>query len=354
MNEKKRAIWVFGDYRNYFQNRVTLQLLSRARELALPISAEVSVVVFGHKVDEFVSKYIAHGADKIYLTDHPRLAEYSMETYSFLMERLARQEKPEIILVGATSFGREFAPHVAKRLGTGLTADCIGLDIGENGLLVQRVPSFGGNLIAETVIPERRPQMATVRPGIFQELLPDDKRVGQVVNVPMPEHMPPDRIHLISSERRPTKEKRLEQAKIVICGGRGMGSKKKFAKLYELAELLGGEVCATRPCVYLNWVGHEALVGQAGKQIRPTILLSFGISGAIQHTASIKNARFIIAVNKNPNAPIMKMADVAIVADAGQICNALIQELESRIKVKQYPLPDLMGATAFDQASSTK
>ena len=345
MNEKRRGIWVFGDYRNYFQNRVTLQLISRARELALPISAEVSVVVFGHNADEFVTEYIAYGADKIYLTEDPRLAEYSMETYSFLMERLARQEKPEIILIGATSFGREFAPHVAKRLGTGLTADCIGLDINEQGLLVQRAPSFGGNLIAETVIPERRPQMATVRPGIFQELLPDPDRIAEIVNVPIPEHMLPDRVRLISSERRPAKEKGLEQAKIVICGGRGMGSKKKFAKLYELAELLGGEVCATRPCVYLNWVGHEALVGQAGKQIRPTILFSFGISGAIQHTASIKNAKFIIAVNKNPNAPIMKMADVAIVADAGQVCNALIQELERRIRVKQPPLPNLIGAS---------
>jgi electron transfer flavoprotein alpha subunit len=350
MSEKKRGIWVFGDYRNYFQNRVTLQLISRARELALPINAEVCVVVFGHKVDDFVANYIAHGADKIYLTEHPRLVEYSMETYSFLMERLARQEKPEIILIGATSFGREFAPHVAKRLGTGLTADCIGLDINEQGLLVQRVPSFGGNLIAETVIPERRPQMATVRPGIFQELLPDENRVAEIVKVPMPEHMPPDRIHLISSERRPAKERRLEQAKIVICGGRGMGNKKKFAKLYELAGLLGGEVCATRPSVYLNWVGHEALVGQAGKQIRPTILFSFGISGAIQHTASIKNAKFIIAVNKNPNAPIMKMADVAIVADAAQVCNALIQELERRIRVKQPPLPNLMGAPVSDES----
>ncbi len=346
MNEKRRAIWVFGDYRNYFQNRVTLQLISRARELALPIGAQVSVIVFGHNVDEIVGNYTAHGADRIYLTDHPRLAEYSMETYSFLMERLARQEKPEIILIGATSFGREFAPHVAKRLGTGLTAGCIGLDIDENGLLVQRVPSFGGNLIAETVIPERRPQMATVRPGVFQELEPDPKRVAEIITVPMPEHMPPDRIRLISSELREAKVRRLEQAKIVICGGRGMGSKKKFAKLYELAELLGGEVCATRPSVYLNWAGHETLVGQAGKQIRPNILLSFGISGAIQHTASIKNAHFIIAVNKNPNAPMMKMADVAIVADASQICNALILELQRRIATKQSHPSDLSGNSA--------
>lgn len=332
MVEKKRAIWVFGDYRNYFQNRVTLQLISKAKEMAGNIKGEVCVVAFGNQTSEYVEEYVAHGADKIYLTEDPRLAEYSMETYSFLMERLARREKPEIILVGATSFGREFAPHVAKRLGTGLTADCIDLDIDEKGLLVQRAPSFGGKLIAETVIPERRPQMATVRPGIFQELPHDSARTADIVRVPMPDNMPSDRVRTISREPSPAKEDNLEQAKIVVCGGRGMGSKKKFSKLYELAELLNGEVGATRPVVYLNWAGRDALVGQAGKQIRPVILFSFGISGAIQHTASISKARFIIAVNKNPNAPIMKMADVAIVADAGQICNALITELKQRIR----------------------
>ncbi len=332
MAQKKRSIWVFGDYRNYFQNRVTIQLISRARELAATIDAEVSVVVIGSGVDEYVAEYIAHGADRIYLTDNPRLAEYSMETYSFLMERLARREKPEIILIGATSFGREFAPHVAKRLGTGLTADCIGLDIDEAGLLVQRAPSFGGKLIAEIVIPDRRPQMATVRPGIFPELAHDPARTAEIVNVPMPDNMPSDRVRIISAERSPAKEENLEHAKIVVCGGRGMGSKKKFAKLYELAELLGGKVGATRPVVYLKWAGREAQVGQAGKLIRPNILFSFGISGAIQHTASIKKARFIIAVNNNPNAPIMKMADVAIVADASQICNSLIAELKRRIR----------------------
>ncbi len=332
MIAKKRAIWVFGDYRNYFQNRVTLQLLSRAKDLAAKIDAEVCAVVFGNKVDEWVGEYIAHGAEKIYLTDHPRLAVYSMETYTLLMERLARHERPEIILVGATAFGREFAPRVAKRLGTGLTADCIGLDIDQEGLLLQMAPSFGGTLVAEIVTPERRPQMATVRPGIFQEIPHDYIRTGEVVKVPLPEHLPVDRVRLVRSERSPQREQKLEDAKVVVCGGRGLGSKKKFAKLFELAELLGGEVGATRPVVYADWAEHDALVGQAGKQIRPQILLSFGISGAIQHTAACNDAKFIIAVNKNPNAAMMKRADVAIVADASQICNSLIQELKRRIR----------------------
>lgn len=331
MIAKKRSIWVFGDYRNYFQNRVTLQLLSQAKQLAAKIDAEVCAVVFGHKVDEWVGEYIAHGAEKIYLTDHPRLAVYSMETYTLLMERLARHERPEIILIGATAFGREFAPRVAKRLGTGLTADCIGLDIDKEGLL-QTAPSFGGNLVAEIVTPERRPQMATVRPGTFQEIPHDYIRTGLVVKVPLPEHLPVDRVRLVRSERCPQREQKLEDARVVVCGGRGLGSRKKFAKLFELAELLGGEVGATRPVVYADWAEHDALVGQAGKQIRPQILFSFGISGAIQHTAACNDAKFIIAVNKNPNAAMMKRADVAIVADASQICTTLIQELKRRIR----------------------
>jgi electron transfer flavoprotein alpha subunit len=346
MNMKKRSIWVFGDYRNYFQNRVTLQLLSRAKDLAKKIDGEVCAVTFGHWTDEWVDdalsqnptfcgvagEYIAHGADKVYLTDHPRLAAYSVETYALLMERLATREKPETILIGATTFGREFAPRVAKRLGTGLTADCIGLDINEAGLLLQVAPSFGGNLVAEIITPEHRPQMATVRPGTFQEIPHDYVRTGEVVRVPMPDDLPADRVRLISSERCPQRGGKIEDAKVVVCGGRGMGSKKKFARLFELADLLNGEVGATRPVVYADWASHDSLVGQAGKHIKPQILFSLGISGAIQHTAAFNDAKFIIAVNKNPNAAMMKKADVAIVADASQLCTALIQALKRRIR----------------------
>ncbi len=344
--KKKRAIWVFGDYRNYFQNRVTLQLLARARDLAGKIDAEVCAVLFGYWSEEWVDdalsqnptfcgvvgESIAHGADKVYLTDDPRLAAYSMETYALLMERLAKREKPEIILIGATTFGREFAPRVAQRLKTGLTADCIGLEINEEGLLVQTAPSFGGNLVAQIVTPECRPQMATVRPGTFPEIPHDSSRKGEVIRVPLPKDLPEDRVRLVRSERRPQRVTKLEDARVVVCGGRGMGSKKKFAKLFELAELLGGEVGATRPVVYADWADHEALVGQAGKQVRPQILFSFGISGAIQHTAACNGAKFVIAVNKNPNATMMKLADVAIVADASQFCTALIQGLKRRIR----------------------
>ena len=332
MNKPGRSIWVFGDYRNYFQNRVTLQLLARARELAPEIGAEVCAIAFGSQVGEYVGEYIAHGAQTVYVADDPVLKDYSVEIYLTLAERLIRQYQPDIFLIGATDFGREFAPRVAKRLKTGLTADCIGLEINTDGLLVQTAPSFGGNLIATIITPEKRPQMATVRPGTFKELPHDTAATGRIVSVPLSDDLPKARVRLVHSERKPPREQRIEDAGIVICGGRGMGSKAKFKKLFEMARLMGAEVGATRPVVHSQWVDHDCLVGQAGKIIHPQILFSFGVSGAIQHTAAIHDAGLIIAVNKNPNAAMMKMADVAIVADASQFCSALIRELRKRIR----------------------
>jgi electron transfer flavoprotein alpha subunit len=325
-------IWVFGDYRNYFQNRVTLQLLSRATYLASKLGACVCATVFGSQVDEWVGEYIAHGAQKVYVIEDESIKDYSTDLYVALMERLARDHRPEIILVGATTFGREYAPRVANRLGAGLTADCVGLDINEDGLLVQTAPAFGGNLLTKIITPEKRPQMATVRPGIFHEIPHNYQATGEIVRISLPNDLPKDRIRLVSSEHKPPASQKLEEAAVVVCGGRGMGSRSKFKNLYELARVLGGEVGATRPVVYSKWAEEEALVGQADKHIRPKVLLSFGISGAIQHTAGIIDAGFIIAINKNPNAAMMKMADVAIVADANQVCMALIKELKKRLR----------------------
>lgn len=193
-------------------------------------------------------------------------------------------------------------------------------------------PSFGGNLIAQIVTPKARPQMATVRPGTFQELPHNQATKGRVIPVDLPSTLPAPRVRCRKSAYKPAKAMGIEKADIVITGGRGMGSKRKFKRLFDLAEVMGAEVGATRPVVYSDWIGHEALVGQAGKVIRPKVLLAFGISGAIQHTAAITDADFIVAVNKNPNATMMKMADVAIVADASQVCSAMIKALKEKIR----------------------
>jgi electron transfer flavoprotein alpha subunit len=332
MNRRQKSIWVFGDYRNYYQNRVTLQLISKAVDLARTIQAEVCAVVFGYEVDEYIMEYIAHGADRVLVTDHPVLKSYNTETYVALMENLVRERVPDIILIGATDFGREFAPRLAKRLKTGLSADCVGLDISEDGLLLQIAPSFGGNMLAEIVTPHHRPQMATVRPGTFKEIPHNYERTGLTEKIPLLKNLPAPRIRLVEYERSGEKEHTIENAAVIVCGGRGMGNKKNFKKLHDLARLLGGGVGATRPVVYAGWADHAALVGQAGKHIKPKILFSFGISGAIQHTAGLGEADFIIAVNKNPQATMMKMADVAIVADAGDVLHALIRELGKRIR----------------------
>jgi electron transfer flavoprotein alpha subunit len=332
MNSRQKSIWVFGDYRNYYQNRVTLQLISKAVDLAHTIQAEVCAVVFGHEVDEYIMEYIAHGADRVLATDHPVLKSYNTETYVALMENLVTERKPDIILIGATDFGREFAPRLAKRLKTGLSADCVGLELAAEGLLLQVAPSFGGNMLAEIVTPHHRPQMATVRPGTFKEIPHNYERTGLVEKLPLLKNLPVPRIRLVEYERSGEKEHTIENATVIVCGGRGMGNKKNFRKLHDLARLLGGGVGATRPVVYAGWADHAALVGQAGKHIKPKILFSFGISGAIQHTAGLGEADFIIAVNKNPLAAMMKMADVAIVADAGDVLQTLIRELGKRIR----------------------
>ncbi len=328
----EKQIWVWADYRNYFHSRVTLQILARASVLAKKNNAVVCAVVFGDRVDAYAGEYIAHGAQKVYVIDDPALKVYNVESYAFLLSTLARQYAPQILLIGATRFGQEIAPRVAKQLDTGLTADCIDLDMDDTGRLVQVAPSFGGNLIAKIITPHTRPQMATVRPGTFQELPHDDDATGEKIRRPLPENMPKPRVRCLKSELQQARVRKIETADIVITGGRGMGSKGKFKKLLDLAYLLNAEVGATRPVVYADWISQEALVGQAGKHIRPKVLFSFGISGAIQHTAALADARFIVAVNKNPNATMMKLADVALVADANQVCSGIIRALKDRIR----------------------
>ena len=332
MKTNKKSIWVFGDYRNYYQNRVTLQLISKAVDLAKTIKAEVCAVVLGHEIDEWIMEYTAHGVDRILAIDDPALKSYSTERYLAIMENMAKERDPEIILIGATDFGREFAPRLAKRLKTGLSADCVGLEITQEGLLLQIAPSFGGNMLAEIMTERHRPQMATVRPGTFKEIPHDYQRKALVERLPLMKNLPKPRVRLVEYERSAEREHSIESAAVIVCGGRGMGNKNNFAKLHELAKLLGGGVGATRPVVYAGWADHSALVGQAGKHIKPKILFSFGISGAIQHTAGLGEADFIVAINKNPQATMMKLADVGIVADASDVLNTFIKELKKRIR----------------------
>lgn len=326
-----KGIWVFGDYRNYFQNRVTLQLIAKGKDLARKLDTEVTVLLLGDHVHQYAMEYVAHGADVVMVVDHGELRNYQVETYTSVVAKLVAAYRPEIFLAGATPFGREFFPRLAKRLRTGLSADCVALEIHpETGLLIQTSPSFGGELLAEVVTPHHRPQMATVHPGVFEEQPHNFSAVGRII-YPQVEIESDERVQILRSRAEQKGKARLEDAPIVVAGGRGLGSREQFAKLFELAELLGGEVGATRPAIRAGWAGDERLLGQTGKSVKPKLLITMGTSGALQFTTGIQGAETIIAVNRDPNAPVFKIADLGLVGDAKSILSLLLEKLRKRL-----------------------
>jgi electron transfer flavoprotein alpha subunit len=324
------GVWIFGDYRNYFQNRVTLQLVAKGKELAETLNTEVTVLVLGEQVHQYAMEYLAHGADVVMVAEHPDLKYYRVEMYTALVARWIEAFKPDVFLAGATSFGREFFPRLAKRAHTGLSADCIGLEVdSETGNLLQTTPAFGGDLLAEVVTSRHRPQMATVRPGVFQELPHNSDAVGRIL-YPEIDVQPEQRVELLRSQRHQVRKNNLEEAQVVIVGGRGLGSKKQFELVFELAELLEGEVGATRPAVLAGWTQEERLLGQTGKAVNPKLLISIGTSGALQYTAGIHGAETIIAINRDPRAPIFKTADLGLVGDCTTLLPLLLEALRKR------------------------
>ncbi|MGD9032139.1 MAG: electron transfer flavoprotein subunit alpha/FixB family protein [Desulfobacteraceae bacterium] len=330
-NKALNGVWIFGDYRNYFQNRVTLQLIAKGKELATKRNTKVTALVLGEQVQQYAMEYVAHGADLVIAAEHPDLKEYQVESYCALVAQWVEVFQPEIFLAGATSFGREFFPRLAKRLGTGLSADCVALEVdAETGLLLQTTPSFGGELLAEVVTPNHRPQMATVHPGVFQELPHNPEAMGRIL-YPEINIVPRSRVKLIRSRRQQIRKVNLEEAPVVIAGGRGLGSKEQFERLFELAELLEGEVGATRPAIRAGWAEEDRLLGQTGKSVKPKLLISIGTSGALQYTTGIQGAEVIIAINRDPHAPIFKMADLGLAGDASTLLPLLLEALRKRI-----------------------
>jgi electron transfer flavoprotein alpha subunit len=330
-NSSTQGIWIFGDYRNYFQNRVTLQLIAKGKELAGKLGTEVTVLVLGHHVHQFAMEYAAHGADTVMVVEHPALKTYQVETYTRVVSRLVEEWKPHVFLTGATGFGREFFPRLAKRLKTGLSADCVSLEVDSgNGWLIQTSPAFGGELLADVVTPEHRPQMATVHPGMFREKVHDRKAVSRVI-YPDVQVESDERVQLLRSKPDQVRRGDLENAPMVVVGGRGLGSRENFRMLFDLAGCLGGEVGATRPAVMAGWAEEDRLLGQTGKTVKPRLLITVGTSGAVQYTTGIQGAETIIAINRDPNAPIFKMADLGLVGDGRSILTLLLEKLRKRL-----------------------
>jgi electron transfer flavoprotein alpha subunit len=324
------GVWVFGDYADYFRNRVTLQLIAKGKALASELGTRLAVVVLGNDVAQFAMEYCAHGADILLVGEHPELANYDVELFTDVAAAWVDAFKPEIFLAGATSFGREFFPRLAKRLHTGLSADCVSLEIDKDtGILIQTTPAFGGALLADIATPLSRPQMATVHPNVFSELKHDPFAVRDILYPTIPP-LRNKRFELVGRRKERAAGRSLEDARVVIVGGKGVGSAAEFEKLFHLAELLEAEVGGTRPAVAAGWINEDRLIGQTGKSIKPRLLISIGTSGALQYVAGIHGAEYIIAINRDPAAPIFKLADLGIVADASQVIAMLIEELSRR------------------------
>ena len=329
--KKDLEIWVFGDYRNHPQDRLTLQVLGQARVLS-GNKGRVTVILLGHQVEGVANDYVAHGAERVFMMNHPQLAFYRVDLLTTLICDLIQEHKPEIFLIGASEFGKELAARIAKRLRVGLSAECVSFGWDDHGKrLIASSAAFGGSFLVRIVWNTSRPYMATVSSGTFAELPYDGTARGEIVRIEKNLNEASSKIHVISSLREPHQTTKLEDAKIVVAGGRGLRNLEGFNTVRELAMLLGGEVGATRPAVDAHWTSPEQLIGQTGKSIKPELLMTCGTSGAVQYTAAIRGAGTIAAINRDPHAPIFKIADFGIVADALSFLPAFILEVKNHV-----------------------
>ncbi|MBR3845210.1 MAG: electron transfer flavoprotein subunit alpha/FixB family protein [Clostridia bacterium] len=309
-----KNIFVFCEQRDGVLQNVALELLGVARELAEKTGEKVNAVLLGHGVQGRAAELIAHGADTVYVVDHENLEKFVTEPYAQAMTHIARKYEPNVILFGATSIGRDLAPRLSARLKTGLTADCTKLEMDEEGNLFMTRPAFGGNLFATIICPDHRPQMSTVRPGVMKKLEADPARVGEVVAESVEWDASKFAVTVLEEVKAEKGEANIEDAKILVSCGRGV---KNLDSAHELAsKIKGSAVSSSRTLVDAGLMDHERQVGQTGKTVRPEVYLAFGISGAIQHLAGMEESEFIVAVNTDKNAPIFKVANLGIVADA--------------------------------------
>ena len=315
VSEGFQGVWVFAEQRDGRLKGVAYELLSEGRKLADKLETQLCAVCIGHNV-EGAEQLVAYGADKVYLADDPALADHQEDFYTGVLVDLIRKHRPEIILAGATAMGRSFIPRVASILYTGLTADCTGLDIDpESKLLLQTRPTFGGNVMATIMCQAKRPQMSTVRPHVFKMSAPDDSRQGEIIKVDFDKEAITSRTKLLDFIEDLTEKVKLDDADIIVSGGRGLGKPENFQIIKELADALGAALGSSRPPVDDGWIPYSHQVGQTGKTVCPKLYIACGISGAVQHLAGMQTADVIVAINEDPNAPIFQVATYGIVGD---------------------------------------
>lgn len=324
-------LWVYIETDEGKAKNVGFELLNPGRAMADKLGAALVAVVLGQDVEQAAKDAIAYGADKVLLVEGPEYRTYNTDAATFAMVELIGKYEPAIVLYGATNNGRDVAPRVACTLKTGLTADCTGLDIDEETkLLLSTRPTFGGNLMATIACPDHRPQMSTVRPGVFKRAAYDGARTGEIVREEV--HIAPGdiRVELVERVREVAEAVNLEEAEVIVSGGRGLKAPENFALVRELAEVMGGVVGASRAAVDAGWIPHAHQVGQTGRTVAPKVYVAVGISGAIQHLAGMSGSDTIVAINRDPEAPIFGVADYGIVGDLFEVVPALIQEIRNK------------------------
>jgi len=327
-DESSGEVWVFCEQKGGVIQNVAWELLGKGRELADKLGTKLCGVLLGHGVDGLTVSVFERGADKIYVVDSPRLKDYQNEPYSKALIRLVDKYRPEIFLCGATTTGRSLISKVAVKAMTGLTADCTGLDIDpEKRLLLQTRPAFGGNIMATIITPERRPQMATVRHKVMKEAEAISGRTGEVVAEEMDETALASESRLLDIVKEIETTVNLSEADIIISGGRGMDGPENFKMLEKLALAIGGAVGASRAAVDAGWIPYSHQVGQTGKTVCPKLYIACGISGQIQHLIGMQSSEVIVAINKDPDAPIFKVATYGVVGDLFKILPVLTEKL---------------------------
>ncbi|GAB5045905.1 FAD-binding protein [Thermodesulfovibrio sp. TK110] len=328
-SENFKGVWIFAEQSQGRIASVAYELLGIGRKLADELQTELSAVLFGEAAE--IEELIRWGADKVYYADAPQYSFLDDELYAKTLVKLINQHKPEILLAGATAIGRSFIPRVAAKLRVGLTADCTGLEIDkETGNLLQIRPAFGGNIMATIVSPTSRPQIATVRPRVMKRGEYNYNKKGEIIKIEPLE--PTGRIKVLERlEDTSFCKVNLQDAKVIVSGGRGIGGPEGFKMLWELANLLGGTVGASRAAVDEGWIPYAHQVGQTGKTVCPKLYIACGISGAVQHLVGMQSSDIIVAINKDPNAPIFNVATYGIVGDLKEIVPLMIKKLKEGV-----------------------
>ncbi|MFA6334321.1 MAG: electron transfer flavoprotein subunit alpha/FixB family protein [Bacteroidales bacterium] len=322
-----KDVFVFAEQREGVVQPVVFELIGKARDLANSLGEKVVAILPGYNISDKAKDLIEYGADKVIYIDTPELKDYLTEQYAQTIYQVIKEFNPSIVLFGATTIGRDLGPRLSARLETGLTADCTKLDISEEKNLLMTRPAFGGNLMATILCKDHRPQMSTVRPGVMKKRSREVGRNGEVIKYVPQFDAAQFKVKIIETVTEKKKLIDIADAKILVSGGRGVGTREGFEKLKELAKVLNAEVSASRAMVDAGVLGHERQVGQTGKTVRPDLYFALGISGAIQHLAGMEESDFIVAINKDKYAPIFHVADLGIVGDVNKIIPLLTERL---------------------------